>query len=313
MSSNKSNLLIATDLSVHSRNAVRYVTRNCSPASLKVSLMYVMPTAPDIFWNSQNGGFYKKQMQGKYTIWKREAKKEAQAFLDDARNLLVKAHVDEGFVNVIVQERKAGIARDIIEESKKGYDAVIVGRRGLSKLEDIFLGSVSNKIVQRVGNIPVWLVGGDIQSRKMLIAVDASENSRKAVDYVGRFAANTEVELTLYHAIRSLGLGFLEDFSPQDKEINGFEKGLVGNAQSMFRAYQKELEKAGVLPARISTKHSRQSYTRAGEILREAKNGDYGTIVMGRRGLSKVHEFLMGRVTDKVLSRAVEFAVWIVP
>ena len=126
------------DLSVHSRNALRYVIRNCSPASLKVSLMYVMPKAPDIFWNSQNGGFYKEQMQGKYTIWKREAKKEAQAFLDDARNLLLKAHVREDSVQVIIQEGKAGIARDIIEESKRGYDAVVVGRRGLSNLEDIF-------------------------------------------------------------------------------------------------------------------------------------------------------------------------------
>jgi len=34
---------------------------------------------------------------------------------------------------------------------------------------------------------------------------------------------------------------------------------------------------------------------------------------MGRRGLSKVREFLMGRVTSKVLSRAEGFAVWIVP
>jgi nucleotide-binding universal stress UspA family protein len=55
------------------------------------------------------------------------------------------------------------------------------------------------------------------------------------------------------------------------------------------------------------------SYTRAGDILKEAKDGGYGTIVMGRRGLSKVHEFLMGRVTNKVLHRAEGFAVWIVP
>ena len=313
MSANKSNLLIAMDLSVHSRNALRYVIRNCSPASLKVSLMYVMPKAPDIFWNSQNGGFYKEQMQGKYTIWKREAKKEAQAFLDDARNILLKAQVGKDSVDVMVQERKKGIARDIIEEAKKGYDAVLVGRRGLSKLEDVFLGSVSHKIVEKVGNVPVWVVGGDIQSRKMLIAVDASDNSRKAVDYVGTFAAATEAELTLYHVIRSLGIGILEDFPRSKEEIKVFDEVLASHAQDMFQAYQESLEKAGVLPARISTKYTRQSHTRAGEILREAKDGDYGTIVMGRRGLSKVHEFLMGRVTSKLLSRAEGFAVWIVP
>jgi nucleotide-binding universal stress UspA family protein len=275
--------------------------------------MYVMPTAPEIFWDLEKDAFFKKQMKGKYAKWKREAKKEAQAFLGDARNLLLKAHVGEDSVNVIVQERKVGIARDIIEEAKKGYDAVVVGRRGLSKLEDVFLGSVSNKIVQRVGNVPVRVVGGDIQSSKMLIAVDASENSRKAVDYVGTFAAATEAELTLYHVIRSYGLGFLEEFSQRDEEIKTFEEVLASNAQDIFRAYQENLEKAGVAPARISTKHTLQSHSRAGDIIRQAKDGDYGTIVMGRRGFSKLYEFLMGRVTNKVLSRAEGFAVWIVP
>ena len=313
MNSPKSNLLIAMDLSVHSCNAVRYVSRNCSPARVKVSLMHVMPTAPEIFWDLEKEVFFKEQMKGKYAKWKREAKKEAQAFLDDARNILLKAQVGKDSVNVMVQERKMGIARDIIEEANKGYDAVVVGRRGLSKLEDVFLGSVSNKIVEKVGNLPVWVVGGDIQSRKMLIPVDGSENSRKAVDYVGTFAAATEAELTLYHVIRSLGIEFLEDFPRSKEELKVFEEVLASHAQNMFQAYQESLEKAGVLPARISTKYSRQSHTRAGEILREAKDGDYGTIAMGRRGLSKVREFLMGRVTNKVLSRAEGFAVWIVP
>ena len=313
MNSPKSNLLIAMDLSVHSCNAVRYVTRNCSPAMVKVRLMHVMPTAPEIFWDLEKEAFFKEQMKGKYAKWKREAKKEAQAFLDDARNILLKAQVGKDSVDVMVQERKKGIARDIIEEAKKGYDAVLVGRRGLSKLEDVFLGSVSNKIVEKVSNVPVWVVGGDIQSRKMLIAVDASDNSRKAVDYVGTFAAATEAELTLYHVIRSLGIGILEDFPRSKEEIKVFDEVLASHAQDMFQAYQESLEKAGVVPARILTKYTRQSHTRAGEILREAKDGDYGTIVMGRRGLSKVHEFLMGRVTNKVLSRAEGFALWLVP
>jgi len=313
LNSPESNLLIAMDLSVHSCNAVRYVSRNCSPAMVKVSLMHVMPTAPEIFWDLEKETFFKEQMKGKYAKWKREAKKEAQAFLDDARNILLKAQVGKDSVNVMVQERKKGIARDIIEEAKKGYDAVVIGRRGLSKLEDVFLGSVSNKIVEKVGNLPVWVVGGDIRSRKMLIAVDGSENSRKAVDYVGTFAASTEAELTLYHVIRNLGIEFLEDFPRSKEEIKVFEEVLASHAQDMLQAYQERLEKAGVLSARISTKYARQSHTRAGEILREAKDGDYGTIVMGRRGLSKVREFLMGRVTNKVLSRAEGFAVWIVP
>lgn len=41
-------------------------------------------------------------------------------------------------------------------------------------------------------------------------------------------------------------------------------------------------------------------------------NGGYGTIVLGRRGLSQVEKFTMGSVSSKTLQLAEEMAVWIV-
>jgi nucleotide-binding universal stress UspA family protein len=81
----------------------------------------------------------------------------------------------------------------------------------------------------------------------------------------------------------------------------------------MFASYKRRLERAGVKSNLISSKYTLQSRTRAGDILKQAKEGNCGTIVMGRRGLSKVHEFFLGRVTTKVLHRAERFALWIVP
>ncbi|MGB6375193.1 MAG: universal stress protein [Syntrophobacteria bacterium] len=312
--SQQKKILIAVDSSAHSLNAVKYVAQQCAPAERSLNLMHVIPTAPETFWDMEKDAFFKEKMKSKYAQWKRNAKKAAQAFLDDARNLLVKAKFKENHVGVILQEREVGIARDILKECAKGYDAVVVGRRGLSKLEDIFLGSVSSKIVNGLENVPVWVVGGDIKSRKMLLAVDSSENSRKAVDYLGAFAADTEAELTIFHVVRSVGLGFVDDLALRDQEI---EKRLTEETERdiprMFRSYKESLEKAGVAPARISSKVIMHSSSRAGDIVKEAKDGGYGTIVMGRRGLSKVREFLMGRVTNKVLDRAEGFAVWIVP
>jgi nucleotide-binding universal stress UspA family protein len=46
--------------------------------------------------------------------------------------------------------------------------------------------------------------------------------------------------------------------------------------------------------------------------LEEARNNGYGTIVMGRRGISGVQEFFMGSVSSKVLQNATGMAVWIV-
>ncbi len=307
-------ILVAVDLSNHSLNAVKYVANQCAPADLRVNLMFVMPTAPETFWDLEKDDFFKERMKGKYAQWKRDTKKKGQAFLDDAKNILVKAKFSENKVGLILRERKVGIARDILKECTQGYDAVVVGRKGLSKLEDIFLGSVSTKIVQGVKDIPVWVVGGDILSKKMLLAVDSSKNSRKAVDYVGKFATNTEAELTLFHVVRSVSLGFVDDLIIKDEDT---EKLLLEEMDRdiprMFRSYKELLVKSGVVADRISSKSVLHSTSRAGDILQEAKEGGYGTIIMGRRGLSKVREFLMGRVTSKVLSRAEGFAVWIVP
>ena len=307
-------ILIGVDLSNHSLNAVKYVANQCAAKDLRVNMMFVMPTAPETFWDLEKDDFFRERMKGKYAQWKRETKKKAQAFLNDAKNILVKARFSENKVGLILQERKVGIARDILKECTLGYDAVVVGRKGLSKLEDIFLGSISTKVVQGVKNLPVWVIGGEIASKKMLIAVDSSKNSWKAVDYVGKFAAHTRGELTLFHALRSVSLGFVDDvvLRDEDTEQQLLEE-IDRDIPRMFRSYKELLVKSGVVADRISSKAVLHSTSRAGDILQEAQEGGYGTIVMGRRGLSKVREFLMGRVTSKVLSRADGFAVWIVP
>ncbi len=44
----------------------------------------------------------------------------------------------------------------------------------------------------------------------------------KAVHYVGSLAVDTEAEFTLYHVIRSFGLGFPEDLCLRDEDIGAF-------------------------------------------------------------------------------------------
>ena len=309
--SEKRQILIAVDGSQDSFTATRYVAKICHPASIRVSLMHVMPTAPETFWDLEKADYFRGEAGSHFPKWKEERKEMAQAFLAKAKTNLVKAGVAESEVRVILQERQVGIARDILAQSAHGYDAMVVGRRGLSEFQESYLGSVSQKIVEGIKDVPLWLVGGDMGGKRILLAVDASENSRRAVNYVGSIVAETEVELTLLHVVRRFS--FLDDHTLQDREIEGFWEEVKKDIPRMFRFYKTNLERAGVDGARVSTRANLDSPSRAMDILQEAKEGGYGTIVMGRRGLSKVQEFLLGRVTNKVLQRAEKFAVWIVP
>lgn len=53
-------------------------------------------------------------------------------------------------------------------------------------------------------------------------------------------------------------------------------------------------------------------YSRSDAIVKKAQDGGYSTIVVGRRGLSQVDAFFMGRVGHEVVYGGKNFSVWVV-
>ncbi len=308
-------VLIAVDGSQHALDAVTYVARQCSASSLEVRLLFILPVGPEeVFWQVPMNEEFMQQMKERYDQCLMESGREAERFLEHCRDVLVGAGFSEDRVGLSLCQWKEGIARDIISEASRGYDGIVVGRRGLGKVESVLLGSVSNKIVQRVHDVPIWIVGGEIRSNKMLLAVDTSDNARKAVRYAAAFLADCGAEVTLCHVVR----GFLPTlgptpFQPGEELEEQLMESLKQRVASMFQSYRECLEEAGVEARRIGNICRIGSHSRAAEILNFAREEGYGTIIMGRRGISAVREFLMGRVTSKVLNGAEGLAVWIVP
>jgi len=72
------------------------------------------------------------------------------------------------------------------------------------------------------------------------------------------------------------------------------------------------LIKHGLAENNIDIKIIDGSRSVADDILKAAKTKNSGTIVLGRRGISKVEEFFIGSVTRKVIQQAVGFTVWVV-
>lgn len=68
------------------------------------------------------------------------------------------AGFDNDRIRLKVQAKKRGIARDIIEEAHSGYSIVVMGRRGLSGVQEFLLGSVSQKVIYSVKDISVLIV-----------------------------------------------------------------------------------------------------------------------------------------------------------
>jgi nucleotide-binding universal stress UspA family protein len=227
-----------------------------------------------------------------------------QEFMEKSRQLFVEQGFPEEAVSIKSQERQVGIARDIAREAQKDYDLVVVGRLGVSKLKDLVWGSIANKLVGHLSHIPLCVVGGAPEAGKILVALDTSEEATATVDYLGTMVDATDWGIILFHVIR--GLDFV---LPESGEI---VQDIEGAVEAFLEQAVGRLEKAGLRPDQISTKTVSGVASRAKAIVEEAKDSGCGTIVVGRRGLSRVEEFFMGRVSKKVMQLAQEMAVWVV-
>ncbi|MGP8050362.1 MAG: universal stress protein [Desulfobaccales bacterium] len=309
-------ILIAVDGSTYSLQAIKYVGHMCSGAMAQVGLIHILPTASEeLLWHIDVDEDFKSKIKEHYGSFNDECRRAAEKFLDRAKEILVDSgcYVPD-LVITLLRQWHTGIARDILAEAKKGYDAVVIGRRGIGLIEGLMLGSVSARVVQGVDWIPIWVIGGEISSDKMLLAVDSSRNSRQAVIYAAPYAARTGAQVTLLHVVRKFFPGDSQCLTSAGAEIEtALNENLQAKIRGIFADYQGLLEKAGVAPERINTECNLGSLSRSADILAAAREGNYGTVIMGRRGISAVREFILGRVTTRVLHGAEGLAVWIVP
>ena len=75
----------------------------------------------------------------------------------------------------------------------------------MGALKNIILGSVAVKLLQALTFIPILIVGQAPAVKKILLAVDASPASMKAVEFVASLLGGHGYEVCIFHAIPGLG------------------------------------------------------------------------------------------------------------
>ena len=157
----------------------------------------------------------------------------------------------------------------------------------------------------------------------VLIAVDGSGNSLRAVEYAGRlFALNPEARLVLFQILPAISRMILDKKEIKIIESRKMERpdlsGLYWRTEdedkmNKFFAEAKDLLiQAGVKSEQIKSKFAVKKLEIAEAILEEAELGKYDTLILGRRGLSRVREFFLGSTSTKVVREARGCAVCVV-
>ncbi|MBW2568238.1 MAG: universal stress protein [Deltaproteobacteria bacterium] len=151
-------MLIALDDSEYAIKVVNYVASAASPAFFNITLFTVLPImSSGLEKEFALPHFSEKLVELKWMI--SEKKKSAKEIMEKCRDILLDAGFSDDKIELKIQDKVAGIARDIIAEVRKeDYDTLVVGRRGLSAAAAFVFGSVSNKIVQTIKNRTLWIV-----------------------------------------------------------------------------------------------------------------------------------------------------------
>ena len=152
-------ILVALDDSSNAMRTVEFIAKIFSPSENDITIFSVIPdtaalcdiNSPELtpYFLTQHSSFSQLEMQKKQLI---------EVALKQAKEVLVQSGFDPDRIHLKIQTRIRGIARDIIEEAHEGYGIVVLGRRGLSGVQEFILGSVSQKVIHSIRDISVLIV-----------------------------------------------------------------------------------------------------------------------------------------------------------
>lgn len=297
MTEKRKKMLIAVDGSDNSFESIKYIAGNPSFKEMDLTLFNVLSRIPEHYYDFEDWTPLSQRIR-EIHAWDTMNEEEIKEYMEKAKKYLLSKGFRENGVITSIRERKRGIARDIKDEADKGYISVIVGRKGIGNIKGTFFGSVASKLLERLSFVPLLVVGKNPKAGKIVIALDGSASSMRAVEYVGNIMKGNALEVKLVHVIRS---GYSE-----------YLKELEIRIESFFESAKNKLQRSGIDPSKISTKIISGAQSRAVAIYQESTQSKFDTIVIGRRGLSRVQSFVMGRVSNKVIQIAKNKAVWII-
>ena len=146
-------ILVCTDGSESSQKALKeasVIAQGCNVYDLAIIHVYNPKLYPTFTEDENVSAEQMKKFEKMLEVQKEERKKilsKAANFLKDknvkTRTILKEGHPSHTIVNVAKEE---------------GFDMIVIGSRGLGGLQKLFLGSVSNAVVQEAENCSVLVV-----------------------------------------------------------------------------------------------------------------------------------------------------------
>jgi nucleotide-binding universal stress UspA family protein len=270
-------ILLPVDGSEHSMRAVQFA--GCLGASLGKSLSGLT------------------LLHVKSGIKDQHAEEKVRLFLDEGERTLRDLGTEVEIEKLAVS---GDPAQEIIRTANEGkFSTIIMARRGLSVIKGLFMGSVTNKVIHSASRQTVYIVGHKILQDKaclipkILIPVDGSVYSVRGVEDASCLAASLKSHVSKITLLRVINLPLYlkrvkEGIDPEEESQQ-----ILDEAKAVFL-------QTGI-PEQLMATRVKVGKNPAEEIMKEAEEGQYNLIIMGRKGRSALEELILGGVSSTVL------------
>lgn len=315
---NNKRYLIAVDGSTSSLEAADYASKFLPSLNSEIVIFLVGADIPESFWDIDE---IPDEKIKKETL-KDWITKHNKIFINTLSKIK-KQFIEKGFpeenIHIKTQPKQIGIARDIIFEASKGYEAVFAGRKGLTNLKNIPVGSVAGRLLAKLTSTTLVLVGKNPETENILIGFDASDGAKESIKKAGLIFSNSSKKIHIRHVSRSVNLikgDYDLTFTTLDSDSMPIEhereKIRTSKIEPELKKAVEKLETLGFKSENSDTGTIDSYISRSFGLYETADKNNWGTIFVGRRGVSKVQDFIIGKVGEKLVHMAVDKAVWIV-
>ena len=205
----------------------------------------------------------------------------------------------------ITTEIKRGIsaAPAILEyASDNNIDLIVMGTHGRRGLGHLLLGSAAEEVV-RLAPYPVFTIRelkepkSVMQVNNILVPVDFSNHSQKALSYASEIAQSYNAQLQVLHIIEET---MYPAFSVTGKSsIFDLVPGIKDDSRKRIEKMIKEF-----VSDKVKSKVFVQGGRAANDIIKFAKENSTDLIVIATHGLTGLEHMLLGSVTEKVVRMA---------
>jgi nucleotide-binding universal stress UspA family protein len=185
------NILLATDFSPESQNALHYALSLAKRYESKLFITHAV---------TPNAGARSVAIQLPHDVMQSSAERKV-AQLEQMENLKSLPH------EMIVE---SGEAWEVLKQvaCNKNIDLIVMGTHGRGGVNKLLLGSTAEQVI-RHASCPVLTVGPQVKPRSLdrfghiLYATDFSDGSMRALTYALSLAEEDGAELTMLHVIES--------------------------------------------------------------------------------------------------------------